>query len=246
MTTEKEQLEAEIAERDARIAEQLREITQLRRELGIVQEVANSALKAQQPSACVIGGTGISSSMRGALAEAGQQPASGGAYSSDPLACSGCAAGCFRCRSSAGVVVGALVSALEGIVHDERVPNEVSQDYAALLIEARRLNHCRAQAVPEGYVMVPVEPTKEMLDAKHEDGDGYLVSDDEYYFSNRGEVRKFLAYVWNGMLAAAPSANSEQARSCVTCNGVGIIGHSTLCPECATAPSTQQKESGDE
>lgn len=47
--------------------------------------------------------------------------------------------------AGAGVVVGALVSALEGIVHDERVPNEVSQDYAALLIEARRLNPCRAQ-----------------------------------------------------------------------------------------------------
>jgi hypothetical protein len=26
---------------------------------------------------------------------------SGGAYSADPLACSGCASGCFRCRSSA-------------------------------------------------------------------------------------------------------------------------------------------------
>lgn len=32
-----------------------------------------------------------------------QQPSVGGAYSRDPLACSGCAAGCFRCRSSAGV-----------------------------------------------------------------------------------------------------------------------------------------------
>lgn len=44
----------EADQRDARIAEQLREITQLRRELGIVQEVANSALKAQQPSAGVV------------------------------------------------------------------------------------------------------------------------------------------------------------------------------------------------
>lgn len=42
-------------------------------------------------------------------------------------------------------------------------------------------------------------------------------------------------------MLAAPSANSEQARSCVTCNGVGIIGHSTLCPECAAAPSANKE-----
>ena len=38
-----------------------------------------------------------------------------------------------------GVVL-PLMAALESVVHDERVPNEVSQEVAAVLIEARRLN----------------------------------------------------------------------------------------------------------
>lgn len=33
------------------------------------------------------------------------------------------------------------------------------------LDEVARLNHCRAQSVPDGYVMVPVEPTQAMVDA---------------------------------------------------------------------------------
>lgn len=111
MTTEKEQLEAEIAKRDARIAELERQGAALAASYcdGVIGDSYGHAyckykaelatLKAQQPSA--------------------------------------------------GVVVGALVSALEGIVHDERVPNEVSQDYAALLIEARRLNPCCAQSVSD-------------------------------------------------------------------------------------------------
>ncbi|WP_201025963.1 hypothetical protein [Pseudomonas aeruginosa] len=62
-------------------------------------------------------------------------------------------------------------------------------------------------SVPEGWKLVPIEPTLEMLDARRdcEDGiDGYLVEDTEYYFPDRGAVRDFLACVYRGMLAAAP------------------------------------------
>ncbi|WP_172405627.1 hypothetical protein [Pseudomonas aeruginosa] len=62
-------------------------------------------------------------------------------------------------------------------------------------------------SVPEGWKLVPIEPTPEMLDARRncEDGiDGYLVEDTEYYFPDRGAVRDFLACVYHGMLAAAP------------------------------------------
>lgn len=62
-------------------------------------------------------------------------------------------------------------------------------------------------SVPEGWRLVPIEPTPEMLDARRdcEDGiDGYLVEDTEYYFPDRSAVRNFLARVYHGMLAAAP------------------------------------------
>lgn len=62
-------------------------------------------------------------------------------------------------------------------------------------------------SVPEGWMLVPIEPTLEMLDARRdcEDGiDGYLVEDTEYYFPGRDAVRAFLARVYRGMLAAAP------------------------------------------
>ncbi len=62
-------------------------------------------------------------------------------------------------------------------------------------------------SVPEGWMLVPIEPTLEMLDARRdcEDGiDGYLVEDTEYYFPGRDAVRAFLARIYRGMLAAAP------------------------------------------
>ena len=42
---------------------------------------------------------------------------------------------------------------------------------------------------------------------------------------------------------SAPS-HGEQVQSCATCNGVGIVGHSMLCPECAAAPSAVSQEQG--
>lgn len=44
-----------------------------------------------------------------------------------------------KTKQPSGVVL-PLMAALESVVHDERVPNEVSQEVAAVLIEARRLN----------------------------------------------------------------------------------------------------------
>lgn len=67
--------------------------------------------------------------------------------------------------------------------------------------------------VPSGWKLVPLEPTPEMLDARRdsEDGmDGYLVEDTEYYFPDRGAVRDFLAYVYRGLLAAAPAPGGER------------------------------------
>lgn len=180
--------EEEIAKRDARIAEleadrdRIKTIADNYCALNMDAQVELAALKAQQPSV-------------------------GGAYSSDPLACSGCAAGRFRCRSSAGVVIGALVSALEGIAHDERVPNEVSQDYAALLIEARRLNPCRAQAVPDDCASVPVAGLKQV----HRDLDAcqkviWLVGGFDPAYCEDAQAR--LKDI-EGWLAAAPSAKKE-------------------------------------
>ncbi|HCF7194750.1 TPA: hypothetical protein NIJ32_002215 [Pseudomonas aeruginosa] len=72
----------------------------------------------------------------------------------------------------------------------------------------------QAGQVPDGWKLVPIEPTLEMLDARRdcEDGiDGYLVEDTEYYFPDRGAVRDFLARVYRGMLAAAPGKEVPQA-----------------------------------
>lgn len=46
----------------------------------------------------------------------------------------------LKAQQPSGVVINELMTALECIVHDERVSNEVSQECAAVLIEARRLN----------------------------------------------------------------------------------------------------------
>ncbi|MFW5345428.1 hypothetical protein [Pseudomonas aeruginosa] len=79
-----------------------------------------------------------------------------------------------------------------------------------------RVAEFKAQAqhsVPDGWKLVPVEPTPEMLDARRdcEDGmDGYLVEDTEYYFPDRGAVRAFLARVYQGLIAAAPAPGGER------------------------------------
>lgn len=79
-----------------------------------------------------------------------------------------------------------------------------------------RVAEFKAQAqhsVPDGWKLVPVEPTPEMLDARRdcEDGmDGYLVEDTEYYFPGRDAVRAFLARVYRGLIAAAPAPGGER------------------------------------
>lgn len=42
---------------------------------------------------------------------------------------------------------------------------QFAEAYNEALDEVERLNPCRAQAVPDGYVLVPVEPTPEMIAA---------------------------------------------------------------------------------
>ncbi|KXC56835.1 hypothetical protein [Pseudomonas aeruginosa] len=90
-------------------------------------------------------------------------------------------------------------------------PLDVSEHYTIPLYAApvAQAQH----SVPDGWKLVPVEPTPEMLDARRdcEDGmDGYLVEDTEYYFPDRGAVRAFLARVYQGLIAAAPAPGGER------------------------------------
>ncbi|MCZ7839666.1 hypothetical protein LRB91_12670 [Leclercia adecarboxylata] len=63
------------------------------------------------------------------------------------------------------------------------------------------LAEVRASAIPEGYVLVPVEPTAEMCDVKHVGVDVYTgIAADEYYSIGGEDAAK----VWKAMLAAAP------------------------------------------
>lgn len=56
-------------------------------------------------------------------------------------------------------------------------------------------------ATPEGYVLVPIEPTAEMCDVKHVGVDVYTgIAADEYYSIGGEDAAK----VWKAMLAAAP------------------------------------------
>lgn len=59
---------------------------------------------------------------------------------------------------------------------------------------ADRLNPCRAQSVPEGYVMVPVEPTPEMR--------AVIMS---------GISHDHVVRIYKDMLAAAPSAQQKES-----------------------------------
>ncbi|MFU7206509.1 hypothetical protein ACM75C_02470 [Pseudomonas aeruginosa] len=87
-------------------------------------------------------------------------------------------------------------------------PDELARSLIILAKVADEKVVAQAQhSVPDGWRLVPIEPTPEMLDARRdcEDGiDGYLVEDTEYYFPDRSAVRNFLACVYHGMLAAAP------------------------------------------
>lgn len=69
---------------------------------------------------------------------------------------------------------------------------------------------CRAAgnypAIPEGYVLVPIEPTAEMCDVKHVGVDVYTgIAADEYYSIGGEDAAK----VWKAMLAAAPNQEAK-------------------------------------
>ncbi|MEI1262991.1 hypothetical protein [Pseudomonas aeruginosa] len=99
-----------------------------------------------------------------------------------------------------------------------RDPQSRARRASALATELRAMlsaapGNSAQHSVPEGWKLVPVEPTPEMLDARRdcEDGmDGYLVEDTEYYFPDRGAVRAFLARVYQGLIAAAPAPGGER------------------------------------
>lgn len=138
MTTEKEQLEAEIAQRDERIAELEGLMAWQAKAIQEEREAYAMSMKDLQTSAVHLLFDGPPGPECGRFVEA-EDPTgksiNAGEWSQRPD-------GYWQLviqQPSAGVAC-ALMSALEGIVHDQRVPNEVSQECAAVLIEARRLN----------------------------------------------------------------------------------------------------------
>lgn len=76
-------------------------------------------------------------------------------------------------------------------------------------VRAALASAAQAAAVPPGYVLVPVEPTLEMLAAKDENGFPIL-TDDEYYFDSLASAHRFGASLYRAMLAAAPKAAPAQ------------------------------------
>lgn len=94
----------------------------------------------------------------------------------------------------------------------------------------------QAAVVPDGYVLVPVEPTAEMM--MHESSCQHHAADDMSC-----PVRRTRRNIWARMLAAAPAQPAAQETR-QTCNGVGIVGHSELCPECngSTQSAPQQND----
>ncbi|HCI5529693.1 TPA: hypothetical protein NPM58_001636 [Klebsiella pneumoniae] len=67
---------------------------------------------------------------------------------------------------------------------------------------AAMLQAGNSPVIPEGYVMVPKEPTEAMCDISHISVDVYcgITDDNEYYSIGGAEAAK----VWKAMLAAAP------------------------------------------
>lgn len=68
----------------------------------------------------------------------------------------------------------------------------------------------RAPAVPPGYVLVPLEPTPEMMDARDSGGEDYAVEADEYHFRDRDDARRFAASVYKAMLAVALKEKGDE------------------------------------
>lgn len=104
-----------------------------------------------------------------------------------------------------GVVL-PLMAALESVVHDERVPNEVSQEVAAVLIEARRLNSSPVSSAPshgeQVRHMVPswMASARTFVDRLHLAG----------WRDHADAQHAGVAGMYDELLAAAPSAGSQE------------------------------------
>jgi hypothetical protein len=82
----------------------------------------------------------------------------------------------------------------------------------------------QSAGVPEGWRLVPVDPTPEMIAALGFNGDVDLAI-------GHAAISMDVANLYRAAIAAAPDQPAAQ-ETCQTCNGVGIVGHSELCPEC--------------
>lgn len=172
MTTEKEQLEAEIAQRDARIAELEAHVTRLGRPY--------VEMRAQlEQEWCQVR----------AMSEAlkNYQPRVGVVDERDEFEA-------WRADNFCG-----------GIERLKKCSNAPDVYYYTAEQEAWRawqarasLNPCRAQAVPDGYVLVPVEPTEIMQDA----GCAVMPTVNCHPYD--------AGMVYKAMLAAVPSAHPEK------------------------------------
>ncbi|CAH3844560.1 TPA: hypothetical protein MCR07_003988 [Klebsiella pneumoniae] len=88
-------------------------------------------------------------------------------------------------------------------VLSNRPGNDTSTIDRALPVGTQLYLHAQPEpVVPDGYVMVPKEPTEAMCDISHIGVDVYcgITDDNEYYSIGGAEAAK----VWKAMLAAAP------------------------------------------
>lgn len=100
----------------------------------------------------------------------------------------------------------AIHKALRAALHGSTISNaaDIAIDEGGQAFgNSEQLN---SPAVPDGWALVPIEPTAEMCDIKHVGVDVYAgIADDEYYSIGGEDAAK----VWKAMLAAAPKQESE-------------------------------------
>lgn len=247
MTTEKEQLEAEIAKCDARL-EKLEAIVPIESNLRATAERVAAeldrelaALKAQKPiSDMEIEAEGWWNDDHNVYTwpiTVGEWGARIECHGRTPAEAQQLALSVVKAQPSAGVVdereafeagVKAASDHVKAIVDDydrrqgstdpdtgtREYPGngeewvsqmlELIEDFTGIVAPAglqsrARLNSCRAQAVPEGYVLVPVEPTLEMMKASKRELEKSPVIWCRYKAAYRA------------LLAAAPSAQQKES-----------------------------------
>lgn len=138
----------------------------------------------------------------------------GGVYSGDPLVCSGCVSGCFRCRGGAGVVdelafdteKGAVLFCEARGIDDESpyrdraldafVSGAAWQARAALTAQPDHSER-NLHMVPDGWRLVPVNSTEAIRNAID------LLCDDGTAFDDSEAF-------WHFLLAAAPSPGKQE------------------------------------